>query len=393
MARVKLALAALLCAACSAAEPATERPGVALKPPSAPEKQSGPTQYRQTIAPIFAERCTGCHGSEKQKGKLALHTPEAIQKGGLDGPVIVPGKPGESEMLRRLRLPLEDEDHMPPKDRAQPSAEQIAALENWIAAGASFDSPGAPVAAKVVVPPADPQAIAALEQALVHVEKADPATELLWIDFAANAPHWTDAELAKSLAPVAAQVAELSLARTQAGSQTLALAARMPNLERLDLRASPVDDGALAGLREHAHLGELVLVRSKLSDASVETLLALPALKRVYLWQSGITPEGIARLSGERPKLIVDAGDAAAVEALESEPAPKFTNQAPIPGAVPAAAAAVSLEPVNTTCPVSGAAVNKKYMIVFEGRVVGFCCNKCPSEFWADPEKFRSKLP
>jgi len=376
MARVAFAL--VLLAGCSA---------------TAPDESAAPTSYASRIAPIFAERCTGCHGATKQKGRLALHTPEAIQAGGLDGPVIVPGKPEESEMLRRLRLPLEDEDHMPPAERSQPSAEEIAQLEEWIRSGASFDSAAEPLAAKVVVPPADPKAVAALEQALVHVEKADPATELLWIDFAANAPNWTDAELAKSLAPVAPQVAELSLARTQAGAQTLALAARMPNLERLDLRASPVDDGALAGLREHAQLGELVLVRSKLSDASVETLLALPALKRVYLWQSGITPEGIARLAAERPKLVVDAGDAAAVEALESEPEPKFTNEAPIPGAAPAAAAAVSLEPVNQACPVSGAAVNKKYMIVFEGRVVGFCCNKCPTEFWADPEKFRSKLP
>ncbi len=381
MARVGFAL--FLLAGCSA---------------TAPGAQPVPTQYEARIAPIFAERCTGCHGTEKQKGKLALHTPEAIQLGGLDGPVIVPGKPQESEMLRRLALPLEHEDHMPPKDRPQPSAEEIAALSAWIAAGASFDAPGTPVAsapvvAKVVIPAADPKAVAALEQALVHVEKSDPATELLWVDFAANAPKWTDAELAKSLAPVAPQVCELSLARTQAGAQTLALAARMPNLERLDLRAAGVEDGALAGLRNHAHLGELVLVRSKLTDASVDTLLALPALKRVYLWQSGISKEGLARLSGERPKLAVDAGDAAAAATLESEAAPKFTNEAPIPGAAPAAAVAVSLEPVNTVCPVSGAPVNKKFLVVFEGRVIGFCCNKCPGEFWADPEKFRAKLP
>jgi hypothetical protein len=383
MDRLKLAFALLLLAGCSAT------------PPS-PAPAQGTTLYAQRIAPIFAERCTACHGTAKQKGTLALHTPEAIQKGGVDGPVLVPGKPQESEIVRRLKLPRADEDHMPPTDRPQPSAQEIAALESWIAAGASFDAPGealvaAPVALAPRIAPADPKAITALEAALVHVEKADPATELLWIDFAANAPKWTDAELANSLAPLAQQVAELSLARTQAGAQTLALAAKMPQLERLDLRASPVDDAALAGLGKHAHLEQLVLVRAKLSDASVETLLALPALKRVYLWQSGITPEGIARLSAGKPKLVVDAGDAAATATLESEGAPKFSSTAPIPGAV--AAAAVSLEPVNTVCPVSGAPVNKKYLVVFEGRVIGFCCNKCPGEFWADPEKFRAKLP
>jgi hypothetical protein len=380
MARLSLAL--LVLAGCSATGP------------SAPSEVALPTHYAQRIAPILAERCSGCHGTEKQKGRLALHTPEAITQGGLDGPVIVPGKPQESELVRRLTLPRGDEDHMPPEDRPQPSADEIAALVAWVADGARFDAPGAalplvPAAPKVA--PADPKALAALEQALVHVEKSDPATELLWIDFAANAPTWTDAALAQILAPLAPQAAELSLARTQAGKQTLALSAKMPHLERLDLRAAGVDDAALAALGAHPRLEQLVLVRSKLTDASVETLLALPALARVYLWQSGISPEGIAKLSAGRPKLSVDAGDAPATAALESEAAPKFSSAAPIPGAAPAAA--VSLEPVNKTCPVSGTPVDKKYLVVFEGRVIGFCCNKCPTEFWADPEKFRSKLP
>jgi len=368
---------------------------------AAPEGAPAPSLFADRVVPILTERCTGCHGSEKQKGKLALNTLEAIRAGGLDGPVVVPDKPEASELVRRLSLPIADEDHMPPKDRPQPSAEEIATLVSWIAQGARPDgcdipTPRGPVAAALKqIPPADPKAIAALEQSLVHVEKSDPATELLWVDFAANAPKWTDADMAQSLAPVAPQIAELSLARTQAGAQTLALAARMPNLERLDLRAAGVEDGALAGLRNHAHLEQLVLVRSKLSDASVDTLLALPALKRVYLWQSGISKEGIARLSGERPKLVVDVGDASATATLESEGAPKFTNEARIPGAAPAAVAAApaSLEPVNKTCPVSGAPVNPKYLVVFEGRVIDFCYNKCPTEFWADPEKFRSKLP
>lgn len=391
MARVKFALVALFLAACSTSAPAPA-PAPA---PVVPQV----SQYQQTIAPILAERCSGCHGAEKHKAKLALHTPEAIEAGSESGAVIVPGKPEESELVKRLKLPLAHDDHMPPKDRPQPSAEEIAALERWIAKGASFTAGAeskpqplaapAPVAARLA--PADPKAIAALEQALVHVEKADPATELLWIDFAANAPKWSDAALAKALAPLAANTAELSLARTQAGPQTLALAAKMPNLERLDLRSSAVDDAALGKLSRHARLEQLVVAGAKLSDASVATLAALPALKRAYVWQSGITPQGLAQLASERPKLVVDAGDAAAPAPLEAEPAPKFSNELPIPGAAPAVAEA--LKPVNTCCPVSGAPLNPKYSIVFEGRVIGFCCNKCPVEFWADPEKFRAKLP
>jgi mono/diheme cytochrome c family protein/YHS domain-containing protein len=371
-------------------------------PPHAkPAAGASSSSYAERIAPILAQRCTSCHGAEKHKGKLALHEPDAITRGGADGVVIVPGDPKSSELVRRVKLPLDDDDHMPPKDRPQLGADEIAAIEAWVAAGASFED-GVPAAKASTpasapaanVPPADARAIAALEAALVHVEKSDPATELVWIDFAANAPKWSDDELEKALAPLAPQVSVLSLARTRVGARTIALAARMPWLERLDLRKTDVDDAALASLRGHARLEELVLVHTKLTDASVATLLALPALKRVYLWESGITPDSIAHLSSERPKLAIVSDDAHASTALETEPPLKLTNEAPIPAAdAKSAHAATSLAPVNATCPVSGKPVDKKYSVVFEGRVIGFCCAKCPIEFWADPQKFTSKLP
>jgi mono/diheme cytochrome c family protein/YHS domain-containing protein len=367
------------------------------------ERPAGESSYARKIAPILAERCAGCHGAEKQKGKLALDRPEAISKGGADGVVIVPGQPQESELVRRVKLPLDDEDHMPPKDRPQPSAEEIAAIEEWVAAGASFaggaaTAPKAAAAASTPaakVPPADSKAVAALEAALVHVEKADPQAELLWLDFAAGAPSWTDEKLEQALAPLAAEVADLSLARTHAGALTLALTRRMPRLERLDLRATGVDDGALANLAGHARIRQLVLVKAKLSDASVATLIALPALKRVYLWQSGITPAGSASLASQRPDLVIDTGDATAAAPLEVEPELKLTSEAPVPGAdaKPVSAAGAALEPVNTVCPVSGSPVDARHTVVFEGRVIGFCCDKCPAKFLAEPEKFRSKLP
>jgi YHS domain-containing protein len=36
--------------------------------------------------------------------------------------------------------------------------------------------------------------------------------------------------------------------------------------------------------------------------------------------------------------------------------------------------------------------VNPKYAVVFEGKVIGFCCPNCPKEFWADPKAFAEKL-
>ena len=376
------------------------------------------------MAPLLQARCAACHGESKQKGKLALHTAAAVQAGGFSGPAVIAGDPAGSELLRRLRLPLEDEEHMPPSGKPQPSADEIRLLELWIAAGAPFEGgfdlpaelqalPPAPVAAAEPdeeteegaaekeqseaedAPPAAPApaaegALAALRARLVHVQPLEDGSPLLWIDFAAPAGALSDAEAAALLAPVRAQAAELSLARVAVGEQTLQAVAGMAELRRLDLRAAGVTDSGLALLRGLPKLEHLVLVQNQLSDAAADTLAALPALRRAYLWSSGLSAEAVARLRAQRPELAIEAGDSAAAAAQEAETEVALSSDAPLPGQENLAPA---LAPVNAACPVTGNPVNPKYSVVFEGRVVGFCCPNCPKEFWGDPEQFRAKLP
>jgi len=64
----------------------------------------------------------------------------------------------------------------------------------------------------------------------------------------------------------------------------------------------------------------LILAGSSVDDTAVDTLRAMPALRRVYLWGSRVTPDGTARLRASRPDLLVDAGDAPDAAALETEP-------------------------------------------------------------------------
>src|SRR5438874_11550801 len=71
--------------------------------------------FSKSIQPIFEGRCVECHGPKKVKGKLRLDTREAAIKGGDSGKTIVPGKADDSEMIRRLTLPDDNDDKMPPK--------------------------------------------------------------------------------------------------------------------------------------------------------------------------------------------------------------------------------------------------------------------------------------
>jgi YHS domain-containing protein/mono/diheme cytochrome c family protein len=386
-------------------------------PVAAPAKPAD--TYTTTIAPIFAAKCIACHGERKHKGGLALHTLEKIQQGGEDGPVIVSGQPAKSELVRRLHLALDDEDHMPPSGKPQPSAAEIAAIEQWITAGAGFgsasetpaaapaDAHSEPVksAANALAPTVDPvvdviaadsSALEAMRSELVHVQPVAQGSNLLWIDFAAPGTRADDAMVERLLAPVTEQVAELTLARTSISDAALTVVAKMPRLRRLDLRATKVTDAGLARIKGNAALVELVLVRTKLTDASVDTLLSLAHLERVFVWNSGLSTDAIARLRTERSSLAVDAGDTPDVAGNDAEQELKLTNDLPSPDAPKTAAAPASTAPptpINAVCPVSGSPVDARYVIVHQGKVIGFCCPKCPSSFWAEPEKYLSKLP
>jgi uncharacterized membrane protein len=97
------------------------------------------SEFVSTIQPILEHSCKGCHNPDKQKGELILTTIEGIEKGGENGAVIVPGKPDDSPLVTHCELPLDDDDHMPPPKKPQPTAEEVRALRTWVQNGAKFD--------------------------------------------------------------------------------------------------------------------------------------------------------------------------------------------------------------------------------------------------------------
>lgn len=89
------------------------------------------------VRSIFAHNCYKCHSAEKIKGELRLDRKDFVFKGGESGEVIVPGHPEESEMIRRLLLPRDDEESMPPKGKSL-AEKEIETLQFWIRAGAPW---------------------------------------------------------------------------------------------------------------------------------------------------------------------------------------------------------------------------------------------------------------
>jgi mono/diheme cytochrome c family protein len=90
--------------------------------------------FEKKIRPLLAAQCFDCHHPEnKIKGGLRLDSREGWMAGGELGPVIVPGRPEESLLIKAVRYG-EPKLQMPPKRRL--SDAQIADLEAWVKMGA-----------------------------------------------------------------------------------------------------------------------------------------------------------------------------------------------------------------------------------------------------------------
>lgn len=125
----------LLLALTSFTLPATAAPAPA-QVGAAPAPAPG-VDFVRDVQPIFEARCLECHNPNKIKGKLLMDSAAALLKGGDAGPGLVAGKPDDSEIVKRVVLPADHDDIMPPKGDPL-SAKEIDVLKRWIAEGAKW---------------------------------------------------------------------------------------------------------------------------------------------------------------------------------------------------------------------------------------------------------------
>jgi hypothetical protein len=98
--------------------------------------QADEIEYNRDIRPILVDTCFSCHGpdSAARKAELRLDQRDAA----IEHSAIAPGKPDESEMIRRI-LSDDPEEIMPPSELKKPlTAEQKQLLVRWIEHGAEY---------------------------------------------------------------------------------------------------------------------------------------------------------------------------------------------------------------------------------------------------------------
>jgi Protein of unknown function (DUF1553)/Protein of unknown function (DUF1549)/Planctomycete cytochrome C len=94
--------------------------------------------FEKTIRPLLAANCYECHSTNhKKRGGLLLDSRAGFMKGGDTGPVVVPGKPDESLIIKAVRQ-IDPELKMPKGGKL--TDQQVANLEAWVAMGAPWPS-------------------------------------------------------------------------------------------------------------------------------------------------------------------------------------------------------------------------------------------------------------
>ena len=353
-------------------------------PPSGPHLTTiaAADPYVDVVEPVLEQRCLDCHNGNKEKGGLNMSSYTSLMRGGGDGPVIVKGKAQSSDLIRRVSLPQTDDDYMP-KGHSPLTADQIAVLRWWIDSGARTGvkvlalnppqqirtiiqdelSPAPAGAAGEVARQSSPANEKAIEQAAQQIaeqaeqaeaqppRQADPKmiAGLVAVGFMARPvsvvdPHLVvspalpgagfSASAIRTLATVSNnQIVDLNLALSGLSDADVAPIAHLTALTHLRLDDNKLTDRSLQALSALPKLVELNLYDNRgITDAGIPMLAAMKSLRRVYLWQTGVTRAGIAKLHQLRPDLEIDAGDmsvAPAAAAPHLDPAASVAAKKP----------------------------------------------------------------
>lgn len=289
--------------------------------------------YREVIQPVLQEKCFSCHNKNKQKGGFRMDQPDLLLKGGKTGVSIVPGNAETGDLMKRLLLPREHEDHMPPKEKPPLTEQEVALIHWWIASGASFDKkvkdlqqpdaikpallalqgerkPNAPKLPEAI--PADPvgkaddsalKKIRDLGAVIIPVSRSSHYLSASFLN--ATALRNQDLQL---LLPVKEQLVWVRLGQPAINDSALAYLVQCKNITRLQLDHTNITDAGMAQLKQLKQLQYINLVGTKVTAQGLLQLKGLAQLRSVYCYQTAVGKADMAGLQQALPGVAIDTG-------------------------------------------------------------------------------------
>ncbi|WP_395626970.1 c-type cytochrome domain-containing protein [Daejeonella sp.] len=288
--------------------------------------------YNDVIRPILTAKCYKCHGSEKQKGKLRLDMPDLILKGGKGGLVLVGGRVDDSELIKRIFLSKDNEDHMPPLEQPQLTKAEMELLHWWVSSGANFNKKVNALVQPDKIKPvllalqseevkeelkisdvpaesveiADQGTVKKIQERGIAITAVAQNSNYLSANFVA-VEALTEKDL-QLLDPIAKQLVWLKLGDSKLNDKMLTSISDLSALTRLSLERTAITDQGIGQLKNLGKLQYLNLIGTKVSAKGLEQLKGLKELRQIFLFQTLIQPSEADQLKKLFPNAKIDFG-------------------------------------------------------------------------------------
>ena len=279
--------------------------------------------FADIILPILNKKCNSCHNPSKAKGELVMTTQQGIMNGGENGPILIAGNVTESALINNILLPVEDDDHMPPKSKPQLTESEITLLQWWVKSGASFEasvgelSPEGEVKEILdtyqvknssdyasSIDPVDQSVLNNLMSkesvAITSVENSP------FIDIDLSNRNDLDERTFRHLLKVRKHARSINLGHSNVSDNMMKRLKKFPNLTNIQLQNTKITRQGLSSLTGLPSLSVLNLYGTSIGNEIEEIILSLPSLQSLYLWNTKVTSEMVNRLRNERPFLTIN---------------------------------------------------------------------------------------
>jgi uncharacterized membrane protein/mono/diheme cytochrome c family protein len=283
------------------------------------------TNVYEAVSVILGQKCISCHGKNKQKGGLRLDSREALMAGGESGLLFRAGS--SSLLVERITLPLNDEEHMPPKERRQLTKTEIDFLVWWVETGANFDkafldldfpdSLHGILTQKLVADPmipegdveqADEAALDRLRALGVVVQPVARDVNYLTVNFV-NVLNHKISDAITELSQIEMQLISLSIDDQQLSQASWEVVGTLSTLRKLQAKNTNLDDTQLVNLQSLENLVTLNLVGTPITLSGLKHLEGLENLRNVYLYQTGIIASDFGSIQNLFPQAVIDTGN------------------------------------------------------------------------------------
>lgn len=282
-------------------------------------------------------KCMSCHNQNKTKGGYTMTNYDQLIAGGeSQSRAVIPGAPDASELVKRVLLPTDHEDRMPPEGKTPLSDLEIELLTGWINQGASSNQKVSEIKDSLLLENVEaylPELTAHLvkqhqtEQELEKIEKElqgiasevglevmryegeDGLEPFFSLSMTFPPAHITDESL-KKLSPYYAYFRKVSIVGSEISDDGLYLVGKMKNLKELYLQKTMVTADGLAYLKGLPELEMLNLSYTKVDDSGIIQLGVFPSLAKAYLRGNDVSEQVVeaARKANPKIQLLLEEG-------------------------------------------------------------------------------------